>query len=326
MSDFLAAVLGRADGRPVLARRPRALFEPLPRSSAAAALAVARHAPPSSGPPTEPQAVLDGRHDADQDAGEVNAAAADLGSMPAPEFRVKADALRRPERVDLHAVAAPPNLAEAAETAAPAARAEPARTRLSQPVHLRTAPARRADAADPSAVPRDREELEERLREGALGALRPAQRPTTATAAPAPIRPALEPRAAARPHAAPRPGFATLSAFAQAGAAGTEAVTATATALRDSPPHSHSNSNSHAALRARSQRTGTSVPPASVAAAVAPQPLVQVSIGRIDVRALVTSPPAAAARPASGAAPVPALSLDAYLRRRHGGDRDGVAR
>jgi hypothetical protein len=52
----------------------------------------------------------------------------------------------------------------------------------------------------------------------------------------------------------------------------------------------------------------------------APPPAIQVTIGRIEVRA-VTPPPAEAPALPAGETPAPILSLDAYLAQRDGGRR-----
>jgi len=86
--------------------------------------------------------------------------------------------------------------------------------------------------------------------------------------------------------------------------------TATQTAVRATPPVARP-----AVLLAKAAQSP--LPRREPAAALALQPPVQITIGRVEVRAVHA--PAERARSAAPAAP--RLSLDDYLRRRSGGSR-----
>lgn len=75
------------------------------------------------------------------------------------------------------------------------------------------------------------------------------------------------------------------------------------------PPRLPANTATTTAVAHPARRTIGNPPPAA-----APPPPVHVSIGRIEIRAAATSTPARSAAPS----PSPALTLDDYLRRRHG--------
>ncbi|WP_185824766.1 hypothetical protein [Xanthomonas sp. SI] len=176
-----------------------------------------------------------------------------------------------------------------------------------------------ADVAPPEPAPLRRDRVHETVVVAATQRLPASLLPQASAAASharlhTPPGNAPPPRAATTaPLAAPQQAQATPSAPA---AERTVATAATAASL-PLPPQ----------LRAplRDARMPVATPRATDAArqaplaalAAAPPPAVQVTIGRVEIRANAAAPTAAPSKPARK----PALDLDAYLQQRHGGGR-----
>ena len=279
MSGFFAALLARADGRlPVLERRPRAVFEPAPGAAAAGRT------------PRRP-----GRHgDADEDA--VAQPWPDAPALaPAPLAGTRAaagparDASTMPAAPQVLRWPRPPEATLLApprtEHVSPAAAAQP------------PAPARTTPSGRPAPLPAATHAAADTLPDRG-GAARAAAAPAAAPhARPAAAQPTL-------PHA----GATQIDSARTAGARAAAAATPRSAA----PPPQRNTTPAVLIAKAHAERGARHE--SAPAAALAPAP-VQISIGRIEIRAV----PASAERPRAAGPAAPRLSLDDYLRARHNG-------
>jgi len=280
MNAFLAGLVDRAQGRaPVLERRPRALFEP-------------QRPLPARVDEIEPEAAVDWP--------------APAASPPRSEPQTIGQPIDRPGGP---VAAARPQAPSSREPAPPPTRKEPVPTQAASiAAALRPLP-RLAESAE---VERPRSVHGPAAPEptGDPGRL-PSRRSEAAGAASATAAVRLKPAAAVahepRSPVAPRPAAAVAATVQHLHQHSTIVTTRTS---RATPASARP-----AVLLAKAAQQG----PArrEPAAAVNAPPPVQITIGRVEVRAL--QPAAERARPGTPAAP--RLSLDDYLRRRSGASR-----
>lgn len=292
MNAFLAGLVDRAQGRvTVLERRPRALFEPaVPHVDVAAAQVDATDAREPADRSTTPPP----NRDADRVARPSHPA-----RQPPPDTTHRRDAAARIEP-------------QAAAPRADGDRQRASPTMPAAPPTLRH-PAATTRAGNDATAP-----LRERTRSTAT-ALRESPATTPARpATPPPSRP-LGPAAAPTREPMPTLGRAAVAEHVPrpAAASAVPRVTTVASAVLTRPA---TPAYAHPAVqlaRARAAAPAQREAPA----AVAPTP-VHISIGRVEVRAVA----APAAQRTRGAHPAtspgePRLSLDDYLRQRHGAAR-----
>jgi len=321
MSDLLARLAARALGQlPAVQPRVRSRYEPAPSLAAEV---------PSPAP------ALDAAEGpiATEGTAAASPAEAPAGSLVPARLRAKPAA---PEAMPLPPVA---RSAEATEIAAelegePAAVAE---TRSVRPGMDTGSESRRAESPltperRPAAAAPERQRAIASIssRSGAAGSSPAAQ------AVQRPPRPSQEPPPAVpAPFAAPRSGPALPPCLADPAAAGGGRERAGIEAAGGLPPHEvpapeteapsgaeilveRSPLVPRATLRERPVRPGTGLPATDSrrerGPTAAAEPVVRVTIGRIEVRAAPPPPPAAILRPAA-----PRLTLEEYLRRRHEG-------